>query len=226
MAEIVPEAGEPSRPGILADVTLPAPKEPKPRLLQDGRDMFWSLAPLVVACIVLAGLVGMCSVRPSSPRDGTPPPYDAPAALKADAETLGIPIRLPQLPAGWRANSGARGGIDGGRVGPDGQRQRAVTSTVGYLAASKMYVSLTQSNADEQALVGSIHSSMYPTGTQDVDGVRWIVYEGGEGTEPVWTTRLDSAAGPAQVAITGAGSNSDFRTLAVGTQTQKPLPPG
>ncbi|GAY17749.1 membrane protein [Mycobacterium sp. shizuoka-1] len=207
-------------------MTLPAPKEPKPRLLQDGRDMFWSLAPLVVACIVLAGLVGMCSVRPSSPRDGTPPPYDAPAALKADAETLGIPIRLPQLPAGWRANSGARGGIDGGRVGPDGQRQRAVTSTVGYLAASKMYVSLTQSNADEQALVGSIHSSMYPTGTQDVDGVRWIVYEGGEGTEPVWTTRLDSAAGPAQVAITGAGSNSDFRTLAVGTQTQKPLPPG
>ena len=207
-------------------MTLPAPKEPKPRLLQDGRDMFWSLAPLVLACIVLAGLVGMCSVRPSSPRDGTPPPYDAPAALKADAETLGIPIRLPQLPAGWQANSGARGGIDGGRVGPDGQRQRAVSSTVGYVAASKMYVSLTQSNADEQALVGSIHSSMYPTGTQDVDGVRWIVYEGGEGTEPVWTTRLDSAAGPAQVAITGAGSASDFRTLAVGTQSQKPLPPG
>jgi len=42
----------------------------------------------------------------------------------------------------------------------------------------------------------------------------------------VWTTRLDSSAGPTQVAITGAGSSSDFRTLAVGTQTQKPLPPG
>jgi hypothetical protein len=89
-----------------------------------------------------------------------------------------------------------------------------------------MYLSLTQSNADEQALVASIHSSMYPTGAQDVDGVKWIVYEGGEDTEPVWTTRLDSPAGPAQVAITGAGSSSDFRTLAVGTQTQNPLPPG
>ncbi|QEN13012.1 DUF4245 domain-containing protein [Mycolicibacterium sp. ELW1] len=231
MAEIVPEAGQPSRPGILAGVSTSSetgipPREPKPRLLQDGRDMFWSLAPLIVACIVLAGLVGMCSVRPNSPRDGTPPPYDAAAALKADAETLAIPIRLPQVPAGWRANSGSRGGIDAGRTDATGQRQRAVTATVGYLAASKMYVSLTQSNADEQALVGSIHRSMYPTGAQDVDGVKWIVYEGGEGTEPVWTTRLDSQAGPAQIAITGAGSSDDFRTLAVATQTQKPLPPG
>lgn len=203
------------------------PKEPKPRLLQDGRDMFWSLAPLILACIALAGLVGMCSVRPSGPGDGTPPPYDAAAALKADAADLGIPIRLPQVPAGWRANSGGRGGIEAGRTDPaNGQKLRAVTSTIGYIAASKMYVSLTQSNADEQALVGSIHQSMYPTGAQDVDGVKWIVYEGGEGTEPVWTTRLDSPAGPAQVAITGAGSSADFRTLAVATQTQKPLPPG
>jgi Protein of unknown function (DUF4245) len=188
--------------------------------------MFWSLAPLIVACIALAGLVGMCSVRPNSPRDGAPPPYDAAAALKADAETLAIPIRLPQVPAGWQANSGSRGGIDAGRTGPDGQRQRALTATIGYLAASKMYVSLTQSNADEQPLVSSIHRSMYPTGAQDVDGVKWIVYEGGEDTEPVWTTRLDSQAGPAQVAITGAGSTADFRTLAVATQTQKPLPSG
>ncbi|GAA2773050.1 DUF4245 domain-containing protein [Mycolicibacterium pallens] len=202
------------------------PREPKPRLLQDGRDMFWSLAPLIVACIALAGLVGMCSARPNSPRDGVPPPYDAAAALKADAEALPIPIRLPQVPAGWQANSGSRGGIDAGRTDANGQKQRAVTATVGYLAASKMYVSLTQSNADEQPLVNSIHRSMYPTGAQDVDGVKWIVYEGGEDTEPVWTTRLDSQAGPAQLAITGAGSTGDFRTLAVATQTQKPLPRG
>ncbi|WP_396926186.1 DUF4245 domain-containing protein [Mycolicibacterium sp.] len=231
MAEIVPEAGRPSRPGILAGVSTPSetgipPREPKPRLLQDGRDMFWSLAPLIVACIALAGLVGMCSARPNSPRDGAPPPYDAPAALKADAEALPIPIRLPQVPAGWQANSGSRGGIDAGRTDANGQKQRAVTATVGYLAASKMYVSLTQSNADEQPLVNSIHRSMYPTGAQDVDGVKWIVYEGGEDTEPVWTTRLDSRAGPAQLAITGAGSTADFRTLAVATQTQKPLPRG
>ena len=188
--------------------------------------MFWSLAPLVLACVVLAGLVGMCSVRPAGPSDGAAPTYDAAAALRVDAAALGFPIRDPKLPAGWQANSGARGSIEQGRIGAGGERQRAVTTRVGYIAPSKMYVSLTQSNADETALVGSIHSEVYPAGTQDVDGVRWIVYEGGEGTEPVWTTRLNSTAGPAQVAITGAGSEDDFRALARATQTQPPLPRG
>lgn len=67
-------------------------------MLQDGRDMFWSMAPLVVACIVLAGLLGMCSFQAGGPGVGPPPEFDAPAALQADAEALKIPIRLPQLP--------------------------------------------------------------------------------------------------------------------------------
>src|SRR6201993_3056191 len=66
----------------------PAPRPAKPRLLQDGRDMFWSLGPLVVGCIVLAGLVGMCSFQPGGPKTGPPPSYDAPAALRADAVPL------------------------------------------------------------------------------------------------------------------------------------------
>ena len=203
---------------------LPAPKPAKPRLLQDGRDMFWSLAPLVVACIVLAGLVGMCSFRPNGPADGMAPTYNAAAALQADADALNFPIRLPKLPAGWQPNSGTRAGIEAGRTDPrTGERQRAVLSRVGYIAASKMFVSLTQSNADETALVQSINNSVYPNATQDIDGVKWIVYRGGEGTEPVWTTRLDSQGGPVQLAITGAGTDGDFRTLAIATQTQQPL---
>jgi len=189
--------------------------------------MFWSLAPLVVACIVLAGLVGMCSVRPAGRTDSMVPSYDAPAALRADAGDLGIPVRLPRLPEGWQANSGARGGIEAGRTDPgSGERRRAVTTRVGYIAPSKMYVSLTQSDADETALVRSIDPDVYPSGAEDVDGVIWVVYRGGEGAEPVWTTRLDSVQGPAQLAITGAGTGQDFRTLAIATQTQAPLPRG
>ena len=186
--------------------------------------MFWSLAPLVVACIVLAGLVGMCSFRPAGPTDGMAPTYDAVGALQADADALTFPIRLPALPADWKPNSGTRAGIEGGRTDPrTGERQRAVLTRVGYIAPSKMYVSITQSNADETALVQSIHNSVYPTGAQDVNGVKWVVYQGGEGTEPVWTTRLNSPAGPAQLAITGAGTEQDFRTLAIATQSQPPL---
>lgn len=186
--------------------------------------MFWSLGPLVVACVLLAGLVGMCSFQARGPAEGAPPMYDAPAALQADAEVLGFPVRLPKLPEGWQANSGARDSIDGGRTDAAGAKQRAVTSRVGYLAPSKMYVSLTQSNADETALVQSIDTEVYPAGTEDLDGVTWVVYQGGEDSEPVWTTRLDSPAGVAQLAITGAGSAEDFRTLARATQSQPPLP--
>jgi hypothetical protein len=203
----------------------PQPKPAKSRLLQDGRDMFWSIAPLVLACIVLAGLVGMCSFQPSGPGRGSVPTYDAADALRADAAAFGFPVRLPQLPAGWQSNSGGRGGIDSGRTDPvTGQQVHAVTSTVGYLAPSGMYLSLTQSNADEEKLVGSLRGSLYPTGVQEVGGVGWVVYQGGQGTEPVWTTRLRGAGGSAQIAITGAGSPDEFRTLAAATQSQQPLP--
>jgi len=191
--------------------------------------MFWSIAPLVLGCIILAGMVGMCAFAPGGTTRGPVPSYDAAAALRADAQTFAFPVRLPRLPEGWQPNSGSRGGIDDGRTDPStGQRARAVTSTVGYISPTGMYLSLTQSNADEDKLVGSIHPSMYPTGTVDVDGTRWIVYQGagseGNGSEPVWTTRLNNPAGVAQVAITGAGGVDQFRTLAAATQSQPPLP--
>ncbi|MGV9798431.1 DUF4245 domain-containing protein [Mycobacterium sp. NPDC003449] len=201
----------------------PIPRPAKARLLQDGRDMFWSLAPLVVACIVLAGMLGMCSIQGSGPDSGPAPQYDVPAALQADAEVLQIPIRMPALPEGWTANSGGRGGIDGAVTRPDGTRSRAVTSRVGYLTPSGMYLSLTQSDAEESALVASLKPDSYPSGAQDVDGVTWVVYESAD-PEPVWTTRLSGPGGPVQLAITGAGGTDEYRTLAGATQKQSPLP--
>ena len=203
----------------------PIPKPAKPRLLQDGRDMFWSIAPLVLACIVLAGVLGMCSFQAGGPGQGTVPQFDAPAALQADADALKIPVRLPKLPDGWQSNSGSRNGIDSGRTDPaSGQPARAVSSTVGYLAPSGMYLSLTQSNADEDKLVASIDTDLYPTGTVDVDGVRWVVYESADNAEPVWTTRLNGPTGEAQVALKGGAGTDEYRTLAAATQNASPLP--
>jgi hypothetical protein len=225
----VTEEPQPIAPDAdVAGEPVPAPRPAKPRLLQDGRDMFWSLGPLVLGCILLAGLVGMCSFAPSGTNKGRIPSYDVATALRADAETFGFPIRLPQLPAGWQANSGGRAGIENGRTDPStGQRLNAATSIVGYISPTGMYLSLTQSNADEDKLVGSIHPSVVPTGTVDVAGTNWVVYQGasqsGADAEPVWTSRLASPAGSAQIAITGAGSTDQFRTLASSTQSQPPL---
>ena len=187
--------------------------------------MFWSLAPLVLACVVLAGLLGMCSLQLDGPTEGPPPDYDAAAALRADATQLGFPVRLPQLPEGWHANSGRRDSIPDGRTDPvTGQKGRAVVSTVGYLAPSGMFLGLTQSNADEVALVEKIDSASYPTGAQNVDGVTWVVYDNPEDRKQLWTTRLEGPTGPAQIAIAGGASQEEFRTLAAATQSQQPLP--
>ena len=78
--------------------------------------MFWSMGPLIVACIVLAGVLGMCSFQARGPAEGPAPTYDVPRALQADADALKIPIRLPKLPDGWQSNSGSRNGIDGRAV--------------------------------------------------------------------------------------------------------------
>ncbi len=227
-----PDPGQPAgtegaeRPA--AGYAVPIAKPAKSRLLQDGRDMFWSIGPLVIACVVLAGVLGMCSFAPTGPGEGPAPDYDARASLQADADALKIPIRVPQLPRDWRANSGSRKGIEGGRTDPQtGQQVRAVSSTVGYLAPSGMYLSLTQSNADEDKLIASLGTDLVPTGTEDVDGVRWVVYQGGEQdgrpAEPVWTAQIRGPSGPAQIAIRGAAGTDEYRTLAAATQSQQPL---
>src|ERR1700743_336260 len=174
-----PQPNAPDVP-VVGPAPGPPPNPAKPRLLQDGRDMFWSLAPLVIGCILLAGLFGMCSVQPGGTGKGKIPSYDAAAALRADAQGLGFPIRVPQLPAGWQAKSGDR----------DGTRHV-----------------LTQSTAEEDKLVASIHPSAYPSGAVDVGGVSWVVYQGtgqGADAEPVWTTRLPTPGGAAHIAITVA----------------------
>ncbi|MDT5092513.1 MAG: hypothetical protein QOH60_1876 [Mycobacterium sp.] len=193
--------------------------------------MFWSLAPLILACVVLAGLAGMCSFQATGPKPGPAPEYDATAALRADAADLGIPVRLPQLPPGWHANSGGRDSIGDGRQDPaTGRSERAVISTVGYLAPNGVYIGLMQSNADEPKLVAKIDSTLssdepfYPTGAQNIDGRSWVVYKHAGDDKKLWTTRLDGPTGPAQIALYGSASDDEFRTLATATQSQAPLP--
>ena len=220
---------KPQADAELAGEPGPAARPAKPRLLQDGRDMFWSLMPLVLGCILLAGVVGMCSFQLTGTNSGTIPSYDATAALRSDAQTLGFAIRQPHLPAGWRPNSGGRGDIQNGRTDPaTGRQSNALTSTVGYISPTGMYMRLTQSDADETRLVASIHAEAYPTGSVDVAGTHWVVYRGtgqsGADAEPIWTARLTGPAGAAQIAVTGAGGTDEFRTLASATQSQPPLP--
>ncbi|MFE1592718.1 DUF4245 domain-containing protein [Nocardia sp. NPDC058705] len=182
----------------------------KHRIFNDYRDLFWSLIPLVLAAVVLAGAASQCSVATNGPTQGQIPHFDATAALKSDAKTLSFPIRQPALPQGWVSNSGSRDTIAAAGGGD--------VSTVGYITPQGTYMRYTQSNASEEALSRHVLKSRYPTGTTDVAGQKWVVY-----AEPTEETGWIADLGGVRILITGAGNEAAFTTLATAIINAQPL---
>lgn len=195
----------PPRDGILASVA-----EPKPRILQDNRDMFWSLAVLMAICAAFAGIAGMCSFNPSGPQQGPIPDFDAHASLHQDARSLDFPVRSPEVPEGWTANSGRVQDFAG-----------TSSSHVGWVTDENSYVELVQSAAPVDAF-RSLSEGPRPDATVvPIQGREWSVFAGDD-VRPVWVLDLDDA----RVAVTGSASSSDFEQLAAAVQGTDPLPTG
>ncbi|MFD4368000.1 DUF4245 domain-containing protein [Rhodococcus sp. NPDC058521] len=180
----------------------------KPRILQNNRDMVWSLVPLVLFCVIIAGIASQCTFSPGGPTSGPIPSFDVDAALTYDARELGFPIRHPDVPEGWTPNSGSRAFVGGGD-----------SSTVGFITPPGRYVQLTQSDADETPLVTFIAGEpRTATGSEDIGGRTWVLY-GGEGVEPIWTSDFTQT----RIAVTGSGSDEEFRELAAAVGAAEPL---
>ncbi|MFI6868534.1 DUF4245 domain-containing protein [Nocardia sp. NPDC050406] len=183
----------------------------KPRIMNDYKDLFWSLLPLVLICLVIAGIASQCSFSAKGPTPGQIPNFDVKAALADDARTLPFPIRRPALPEGWTPNSGNHDTIVGAGGGP--------VSTVGYITPQGTYMQLTQSNAAEDALAKNVVGTRYATGTEQVGDRKWVVYSE-PGTETAWITDF----GDVRVLIKGAGTPAAYNTLASAIGQAQPLP--
>ncbi|WP_081706244.1 DUF4245 domain-containing protein [Nocardia sp. CNY236] len=184
----------------------------KPRIMNDYRDLFWSLIPLVLLAVVFAGLASQCSFAANGPTQGQIPHFDVRAALTADARTLPFPIRHPVVPAEWTPNSGSRESIGGTGGGP--------VSTVGYLTEQGTYMRFTQSSATEEALSRFELGSRYASGTEKIAAQQWTVYAE-PGAETAWIADF----GRSRVLITGAGDQAAFTTLATAITAAEPLRP-
>ncbi|MBL1076034.1 DUF4245 domain-containing protein [Nocardia sp. 2] len=184
----------------------------KPRTQHDYKDLFWSLLPLVLVCLFIAGVARACAFSADGPTPGQIPSVDAEATLELDARTLGFPVRMPVLGDQWRPNSANKkktiDGAGGGKV-----------STIGYISPEGTYMQLTQSDATEDALAREIIGTRYATGTEQIGDRKWVVYAE-QGTEPAWITDF----GPVRVLIRGAGDNATFTTLATAVGQAQPLP--
>lgn len=175
----------------------------KPRILQNNKDMAWSLIPLILGCLLIAAVAGQCSLRVGGPEAGEVPRIDLAATLQVDADAVPFPIRQPAVPEGWIPNSASQPEIRGASV---------AGSTVGFVTDAGTFLSFTQTDAPEQELAldrarGARLEA--PTGAETVGDVDWVVYDE-ENSEPVWVADL----GETRVAITGSGSPDEFVTLA------------
>lgn len=183
------------------------------------RDMLLSMLVLAVAVLILAALTRSCSFSPGGPSTDSSslPTVNVPAELQAAAGQVKFPLRQPQLPAGWRANSDS---VD--HLGPNGANQAV---RIGWIAPDGRYLQVSQSDASALDLVRSVaalgdNANIAPTGTETVNGTRWTSYPGVR-DELSWVTDL----GTDRLFLTGNGTTADFRTLATATLTGQQVKP-
>lgn len=174
----------------------------KPRILQNNRDMLWSLIPLALMCILLAGVASQCTFSPGGPTAGPVPSFDLDSALRYDARDLDFPVRQPAVPQGWTPNSGSRSVVTG-EYGGD-------ASTVGFITPPGRYIQLTQSSAGETPLVSFVAGGpRSAVGAQEIAGHNWVVY-GGEGVESIWVSDFEDV----RILLTGSADEESFVALA------------
>ena len=172
--------------------------------------MLAAIGVLVLVVLVMGGAARSCSFAPGGPTVDTSrlPVVDAPAELRRLAVDVPFPVRIPPVPAGWRANSADRLSLPDG-----GQAVR-----VGYVTPEGRYLRLVQSDGSEEALLANETggSPAAGRGVVDVDGQAWIAYTGpGERAEPIWITEVTApGAVPVHLLVTGSGDEQEIRTLA------------
>lgn len=187
--------------------------EAKPRILNDSKDLVWSLIPLLAIALVIAGIAGSCSWGfGTDAGKQVVPDFDSATALRVDAQNMPFPVREPKLPADWKSNSGSSQAVGTARM-----------SNVGWITPAGAYVQLTQSDATEEQLVpvlggdGALGSGMKNAGGHD-----WVAYENVEQHDKLWITNL----GDVRIAVLSRGSEAELRTMAEAVVAAQPLPSG
>lgn len=194
-----------SGPRVVAELGRPeTPEETAARKAESSRVYRSSqtLRNLVAALVVTVAVVAI--VYFGVPR-GTPPepePADVAAAAARVSASLERTVLVPEVPAGWRANSAQ---MDAG-------------AWVTVYAPGDGFVRIAQGfDADEQ-WAASLLGGFAPTGTTTVDGIQWDVYD------LPGTARLSYAlatdAGADTVVVYGSMSAETAETAAEGLTDQ------
>ncbi|MDK8891325.1 DUF4245 domain-containing protein [Corynebacterium macclintockiae] len=151
----------------------------KPRAFQSTKDIVLSLVVLLFATFLTVGFTGLCSFKPGeADRSGPVQEVDADSVLQMDARSLSFPIRNPDMPDNWVANSVRRVSVG-----------KEPSSLVGWVIDGENYISLTQTGADYKAATQPDDEVREETGTETTGDVEWHVFTGDD-ARPLWVADL------------------------------------
>lgn len=178
------------------------------------RDMVGAMVVLLVIVGVVAAVTRGCSFDPGGPAADreSAPTVDVSAKLREAASSVSFPVRRPAVPSSWHANSSSTSGIGSGS-------DANVVVRVGWLTAAGRYVQVSQSGGTvADVLAAETGSESARTGSVTVSGTSWGTYPSRR-EELAWAASLDGTV----VAITGNGTEDEFRTVATALAAAKPL---
>lgn len=167
-----------------------------------------TLNNLLLSLLATSGLVLLLVL--AVPRDDSnriqPVDYKSVAADVVDAE--GLPVIVPKLPSdGWWSNS-ARWNAKP----TDGVKNWYV----GFVGPKNQYIGLTQAFDSNPTWLAFYLKGDVPTGTTEIAGTKWIVYETTEMHDPVKTKdyALVTEVNKDQILLYGTASKTEFEQFA------------
>jgi hypothetical protein len=179
----------------------------KPRTFSTSRDLFISLGVLGVIMALSVGFTGMCSYDPgSADKSGPVQEVDVDTILGTEARSLSFPVRNPEVPEDWQANSGRRISVDD-----------EPSTVAGWVIDERYYVSLTQTDVELEDAVdfqnGEDTAVREETDTHSSPGedgpVTWHIYTG-EDARSLWAADLDGVT----LMVSGTASPEMYETMA------------
>lgn len=161
---------------------------------------------IAFAVILPTGLLTWSPGRPDQGQVVTP--VDVDTILNYDARGLDFPIRNPQMPEGWEANSARRQMITG-----------EMASRVGWVIKGKQYMAVVQTSASAEDVARGVDSKVRNnTGSKETQGTTWAVYQG-EDADTLWVTDL----GDVRIGLVGTTGDTEFFEAADAILKAEPL---
>lgn len=196
------------KPRVVAGLGRPeTPQETADRKAESSRvyrssQTFRNLIAALIATVAVVAVIVFAVPR----GEPTERPLIDVAKIAADVEsTSERPVVVPELGDFWRVNAA---GLEGGAVtvwnitlAPSGERERG-------------FIRVAQAFDADVTWAPQVTGGMAPTGTTEIDGVTWDVFDMGDrGTANV-TYALGTQAGPDYVLLYGSRSADSTNELA------------